>query len=55
MMSKSSNTTPGVLALTPDDFHRWRNVGARYLPMVLSGLVGSALRTAVGGTRVAAK
>ena len=49
------NIAPGVLALTPDDFHRWRNVGARYLPMVMSGLVGNALRTAVAGTRVAAK
>jgi len=42
-----------VLALTPDDFHRWRNVGARYLPMVMSGVIGNALRTVVAGTRVA--
>jgi 2-keto-3-deoxy-L-rhamnonate aldolase RhmA len=48
------NVAPGVLALTPDDFHRWRKAGARYLPMVMSGLVGNALRTAVAGTRVAA-
>ena len=46
------NVAPGVLALTPDDFHRWRNVGARYLPMVMSGLLGNALRAAVAGTRV---
>ena len=37
-----------------DDFHRWRKAGARYLPMVMSGLVGNALRTVVAGTRVAA-
>ena len=47
------NVAPGVLALTPDDFHRWRNVGARYLPMVMSGVIGNALRTVVAGTRVA--
>jgi 2-keto-3-deoxy-L-rhamnonate aldolase RhmA len=43
---------PGVLALTADDFHRWRNAGARYLPMVMSGVVGNALRGVVAGTRV---
>jgi 2-keto-3-deoxy-L-rhamnonate aldolase RhmA len=41
----------GVLALTPEDFHRWRKRGARYLPMVLTGLLASALRTTVAGTR----
>jgi len=47
------DVAPGVLALTPDDFHRWRNVGARYMPMVMSGLIGHALRTAVAATRAA--
>ena len=42
---------PGVLALNPDDFHRWRQKGARYLPMVLSGLLGNALRATVAGAR----
>ncbi|HEY6895080.1 MAG TPA: aldolase/citrate lyase family protein, partial [Rhodanobacteraceae bacterium] len=42
---------PGVLALTPQDFHCWRRKGARYLPMVLSGLLGNALRATVAGTR----
>ncbi|MGE5171213.1 MAG: HpcH/HpaI aldolase family protein, partial [Rudaea sp.] len=42
---------PGVLALTPDDFHRWRRCGARYLPMVLSSLLANALRTTVAATR----
>jgi 2-keto-3-deoxy-L-rhamnonate aldolase RhmA len=42
---------PGVLALTPDDFHRWRRRGARYLPMVLTGLLANALRATVTGTR----
>jgi 4-hydroxy-2-oxoheptanedioate aldolase len=41
---------PGVLALTPDDFHRWRKAGARYLPMVLSGLLAQALLTTVAAT-----
>jgi hypothetical protein len=38
-----------VLALNIDDFHRWRQKGARYLPMVLSGLLGNALRATVAG------
>lgn len=42
---------PGVLALTPDDFHRWRRRGCRYLPMVLSGLLANALRTTVAAAR----
>jgi 2-keto-3-deoxy-L-rhamnonate aldolase RhmA len=46
------DVAPGVLALTPDDFHRWRNAGARYLPTVMSAVIGNALRTAVAGTRV---
>jgi 2-keto-3-deoxy-L-rhamnonate aldolase RhmA len=42
---------PGVLALNADDFHRWRQKGARYLPMVMSGMIGNALRTTVAATR----
>lgn len=42
---------PGVLALTPDDFHRWRLTGCRYLPMVLSGLLANALRMTVAAAR----
>ena len=38
---------PGVLALTPEDFQRWRKAGARYIPMVLSGLLGAAQRSTV--------
>jgi hypothetical protein len=40
-----------VLALNPDDFHKWRQKGARYIPMVLSGLLGNALRTTVAAAR----
>jgi len=42
---------PGVLALNPADFHRWAKVGARYIPMVLTGLIGNALRATVAGVR----
>jgi 2-keto-3-deoxy-L-rhamnonate aldolase RhmA len=42
---------PGVLALTPDDFQRWRKKGARYVPMVLSGLLANALRMTVAASR----
>jgi 2-keto-3-deoxy-L-rhamnonate aldolase RhmA len=42
---------PGVLAVTPEDFHRWRKKGARYLPMVLSGMIGNALRATVAAAR----
>ena len=33
------------------DFHRLGKMGVRYLPMVISGLIGNALRSAVAGTR----
>jgi 2-keto-3-deoxy-L-rhamnonate aldolase RhmA len=42
---------PGVLAVSPEDFHRWRRKGARYVPMVLSGMIGNALRATVAATR----
>ena len=42
---------PGVLALNPVDFHRWAKVGARYIPMVLTGLIGNALRATVAAVR----
>ena len=32
-------------------FHRLRKMGVRYLPMVISGLIGIALRSAVAGAR----
>lgn len=47
----AAGVAAGVLALTPADFHRWRKAGARYLPGVLSGLVGNALRAMVAGAR----
>ena len=42
---------PGVLALSVEDFQRWRRKGARYVPMVLTGMLANALRTAVAATR----
>lgn len=42
---------PGVLALTAEDFHRWRQKGARYLPMVLTGLLAAALRGTVAAAQ----
>jgi len=42
-----AGVAPGVLALTPAEFHRWHKAGARYLPGVLSGLVADGLRAAV--------
>ena len=42
---------PGVLALSAEDFQRWRRNGARYVPMVLTGLLANALRTTVAATR----
>jgi len=47
----AANVAPGVLALTPAAFHRWRKAGARYLPGVLSSVLADALRTAVAGAR----
>ena len=40
-----------VLALNAEDFQRWRQKGARYLPMVMSGMIGNALRSTVAATR----
>jgi 4-hydroxy-2-oxoheptanedioate aldolase len=42
---------PGVLALNAEDFQRWRGKGARYVPMVMSGMIGNALRTIVAAAR----
>ena len=47
----AAGVAPGVLALTPADFHRWHRQGARYLPMVMSGLIADSLRAAVAGVR----
>jgi 4-hydroxy-2-oxoheptanedioate aldolase len=50
----AAGVAPGVLALTPADFHRWHKAGARYLPGVLSGLIATALRAHVAGARAPA-
>ena len=50
----AAGVAPGVLALTPAEFHRWRKAGARYLPGVLSGLIANALRAHVAGARAGA-
>jgi 4-hydroxy-2-oxoheptanedioate aldolase len=47
----AAGVAPGVLALTPEAFHRWRKAGARYLPGVLSSLIAAGLRAAVAGAR----
>jgi len=48
-----AGVAPGVLATSPDDFHRWAKRGARYLPMVITGLIGGAMRDAIAGCRAA--
>ena len=47
----AAGVAPGVLAPTVADFHRLRKIGVRYIPMVMSGLIGNALRAAVAGSR----
>lgn len=49
----AAGIAPGVLAANPQEFHHWAKRGARYLPMVITGLVGSALKGAVAGCREA--
>jgi 4-hydroxy-2-oxoheptanedioate aldolase len=49
----AAGVAPGVLALNPAEFHRWHKAGARYLPGVLSGVIGNALRELVAGVRAA--
>ncbi|HVF63633.1 MAG TPA: aldolase/citrate lyase family protein [Casimicrobiaceae bacterium] len=47
----AAGVAPGVLAASVEDFHRWAKHGARYLPMVASGLIGGAMRQAVESTK----
>jgi 4-hydroxy-2-oxoheptanedioate aldolase len=47
----AAGVAPGVLAPSVADFHRLRKMGVRYLPMMISGLIGPALRSAVAGAR----
>jgi len=47
----AAKVTPGVLVTSPEQFRRWAARGARYLPMVATGLIGGAMRAAVAATR----
>ena len=47
----AAGVAPGLLVTSVDDFHHWAKRGARYLPMVISGLIGGAMRAAVDGAR----
>src|SRR6202049_3443030 len=47
----AAGVAPGVLAPSVADFHRLRKMGVRYLPMVISALIGTASRSAVAGVR----
>jgi 4-hydroxy-2-oxoheptanedioate aldolase len=47
----AAGVAPGVLAPSVTEFHRLRKLGVRYIPMVISGLIGNALRSAVAGAR----
>jgi 4-hydroxy-2-oxoheptanedioate aldolase len=47
----AAGIAPGVIATSPDEFHHWARRGVRYLPMVITGLIGGALRGAVAAAR----
>ena len=47
----AAGVAPGLLVTSVDDFHHWAKRGARYLPMVISGLIGGAMRATVEGAR----
>ena len=47
----AAGVAPGILVTSVDEFHQWAQRGARYLPMVITGLIGGAMRAAVEGTR----
>lgn len=47
----AAGVAPGILVTSVDEFHHWAGRGARYLPMVITGLLGGALRAAVEGAR----
>jgi 2-keto-3-deoxy-L-rhamnonate aldolase RhmA len=50
----AAGIAPGVLATDPGDFRRWATLGARYLPMVATALIGGAMRHAVAACRSSA-
>src|SRR5262245_44936469 len=41
----------GVLASSPIDFHRYAQMGARYLPMTMASLIAGALREAIAARK----
>jgi hypothetical protein len=43
----------GSMNVIVAEFHRLRKLGVRYIPMMISGLIGNALRSAVAGAREA--
>ena len=47
----AAGVAPGLLVTSADEFHHWAKRGARYLPMVITGLIGGAMRAAVAGAR----
>ena len=47
----AAGVAPGLLVTSVDEFHHWAKRGARYLPMVITGLIGGALRATVEGSR----
>jgi len=49
----AAGVAPGVLVANAEQFQQWAKLGVRYLPMVITGLLGSAMKAAVAGCRTA--
>ena len=41
-----SPVVPGIMAITPDEYRRYRQWGGRYMTTVITAVVGPALRAA---------
>jgi 2-keto-3-deoxy-L-rhamnonate aldolase RhmA len=47
----AAGIAPGIIVTSADEFHHWAKRGVRYLPMVITGLIGGAMRAAVTAAR----
>lgn len=47
----ASGVAPGILISNPQDFHTWAARGVRYMPIVITKLMGDAMRSFVDGCR----
>lgn len=47
----AAGVTPGILATSPDEFHKYAALGARYMPCTVNGLLAGAMKGHLGGCK----